>query len=353
MVVPRFAEPHVHLDKCHTIDRLDRVGGDLTDAIRMQWADKRNWSEADLRSRVTRGLEELQRAGCGAVRSHVDWGLGSDVSAEPTAWAMMREIAKDAEGVVVQLAALTGIAEMADPDIAERIARIVARDGGVLGGFVLEHPERKEGVEAAFALADRFGLALDFHVDEGLASSLDGVEMIADIALARGHEGPVLLGHACALMNVTGPNLTRIADKLARAGISVTALPTTNLYLQDRNEGTPDRRGLTRIHELRTAGVNVVLGTDNVRDAFCPVGRHDPRWSLELAVLAAHLDPPLGDHLPMITTGARRAMGLEPITVDGAMASELLVFTASSTSELLSTAPAPCLLSEVPTEELV
>ncbi len=352
MVVPRLAETHVHLDKCHTIERLDRVGGDLADAINLQWADKKNWSEADVRARATRGLEELRRAGCGAVRSHVDWGRGSDRSAKPTAWSVLTEIAREAEDMVVQLAALTGIAEIANPDIAERIARDVARDGGVLGGFVLEHPERREGVKAAFAMAEKFGLALDFHVDEGLEPALDGVEMIADMALQQGHEGPVLLGHACALMNATGARLASIADKLARAGISVAALPTTNLYLQDRGGGTPDRRGLTRIRELRAAGVNVVVGTDNVRDAFCPVGRHDPRHALELAILAAHLDPPLGDHLPMITTDARVALGLEPITVDGAKAADLLVFAATSTSEVLSTAPAPRLLSELMSEEL-
>ena len=32
IVLPRFVEPHVHLDKCHTISRLDGVGGDAGSA---------------------------------------------------------------------------------------------------------------------------------------------------------------------------------------------------------------------------------------------------------------------------------------------------------------------------------
>ena len=345
-VLPRLTEPHVHLDKCHTIDRLGAVGGDLAAAIARQWTDKANWTAADIRERAGRGLSELQTAGCGAVRTHVDWGRAADACITPVAWPVLRELAEDAQDMTIQLASLTSIAQLADTQTGLRIAREISRDNGVLGSFVLGHPERHAGLRSAFALADRFGLSLDFHVDEGLDPTLDGIELIADIALETNHQGPVLLGHACALMNLPSAPLLRVADKLAKAGISVAALPTTNLYLQSRGAGTPDRRGLTRIHELRAAGVNVVIGTDNVRDAFCPLGRHDPCHTLELAIFAAHLDPPLGAHLPMITTAARSALGLEPIMVDGARAQDLLIFDVASVSELLAGAPPPHLLSE-------
>jgi diadenosine tetraphosphatase ApaH/serine/threonine PP2A family protein phosphatase len=114
-------------------------------------------------------------------------------------------------------------------------------------------------------------------VDEGLDPALDGLELIADVAADMRFEGPVLCGHACSLASRNDDDVARIADKLADRGIAVAALPATNLYLQGRNAGTPDRRGITRLHELAARGVKIVIGTDNVRDAFCPVGRHDPR----------------------------------------------------------------------------
>ena len=89
LVLPRLTETHVHLDKCHTIDRLGAVGGDLAAAIARQWADKANWTEADIRERAGRGLRELRAAGCGAVRTHVDWG---DTSAMPAAWPVLRVV---------------------------------------------------------------------------------------------------------------------------------------------------------------------------------------------------------------------------------------------------------------------
>lgn len=338
LLLPQLAEPHVHLDKCHTIDRIADVGGDLAAAIEAQARDRVHWSTQDLRDRAGRGLAELISAGCGAIRTHIDWmDQPENGAAAPRAWRVLSDLRHDLPtNVTLQCAALTGIDSLADTTWAADCATRIARDGGVLGAFVLGHDHIADGLKHAFAQAERLGLSLDFHVDEDIAMDLHGVEAIADMALATGHEGPILLGHACALINASPERLARVADKLARAGISVTALPSTNLYLQGRSDGTPDRRGLTRIHELRQMGVRVVLGSDNVRDAFCPLGRHDPRASLALGVMAAHLDPPLNRHLPMITTDAHAALGLSPRTVDGAEIGDLILFDAPSVSAWLT-----------------
>lgn len=338
IVLPRLTEAHVHLDKCHSVERCTDVGGDLEAASAAQLRDKALWTAEDLERRARRGMSELIVAGCGAVRSHVDWATGPGEPEVPLAWdvfgALSDEAAKD--GIVLQRAALTGIDEMSDPARADAVARRVARDGGVLGSFVLHHDRRREGLEALFACAERYGLSLDFHVDEGLDPGLDGLELIADVANAMRFSGPVLCGHACSLASRSDYDVARIADKLARAGIAVAALPSTNLYLQGRRDGTPDRRGITRLHELAARGVDIVIGTDNVRDAFCPIGRHDPLHSLGLAVLAGHLDPPFGRYLSTITSTARSAMGLLPLSVDGARAADLLICNVPSLSGLIA-----------------
>ncbi len=337
LVIPKLVEPHVHLDKCHTVDRLPQLGGDLRAAIEAQSADKANWTEADLSERATRGVRELIASGCGVARSHVDWPSGPAALTPPISWHVMREIAEEfAPALELQLAPLVSLSDLEDPNIGAAIAEETARIGGALGSFVLDQPNRRAGITAAFKLADRYGLPLDFHVDEGLAEGLDGLSLIAEIAIETGFEGPILCGHACSLMNLDGSDLDRVLEQVRRAGISVAVLPTTNLYLQGRGATTPDRRGVTRVRELLAAGVPVVAGTDNVRDAFCPTGAHDPIASLSLAVLAAHLDPPLAEFLPMITTGAASALGRKPTFVDGAAPSDLLICEVGSTSELLT-----------------
>ncbi|WP_223274877.1 amidohydrolase family protein [Tateyamaria sp. syn59] len=330
MVLPRLVEPHCHLDKCHTIHRLGQVGGNLHEAIARQHADKNHWDEDDLRHRAAKGLAEAHSNGCILIRSHVDWG---NEPAPPLAWSVLVELAEDHSGL--QLAALTGIELWSYPEFAQTVGDVLRLTDGVAGAFVYDDPRTHAGLKAIFATAQSHDLMLDFHVDEGLGD-LNGLEMIADIALDTGFDRPILCGHCVSLMDRSPDDVTRIADKLARAGITVCALPVTNLYLQGRTDGTPDRRGITRLRELRAAGVPVVIGSDNVADAFCPLGAHDPRAALALACVTAHLDSPLADWLPAITTDAATALGAPPGTVDGAALTDLLTCNVTHTADLVS-----------------
>ncbi|WP_243694407.1 amidohydrolase family protein [Shimia isoporae] len=345
LLFPAPVESHAHLDKCHTIDRMQFTGGDLSAALEAQRADKDNWTEEDLRTRATRGLTEASSAGCKAIRSHVDWGQESSA---PLAWSVFLEMAQDTK-LHLQLAALTGIDQLADPAFASKVSKQIP-SGHALGSFVLNHTRTREGILNAFKTAADRGLALDFHVDETTDPSSNGLEIIADIALETGHKGPILCGHAVSLASQPDEVRKRIIDKLARAGIFIVSLPTTNLYLQGRAGSVPAARGITPINELRDMGVQVVIGTDNVRDAFCPVGRHDPVRALELAVLASHLDPPLDLWLPAITTTAGDAIGLSSPSLQDAPLSEFRIADASDLSILVSGAahrPATTLLKEL------
>lgn len=337
LILPRLAEVHCHLDKCHSVDRIlasgARLGGGLRHAIAAQAADTAHWTKSDLRARIGRGLADYASTGAGVVRSHVDWH--DPVAALPPAWAVLRDLAP-AQPFAVQMAALCGIDMLAEPGLADAIARAIAPDGGVLGAFVLDQPHRRAGLRAAFAAADRRGLALDFHVDEGLEDGLDGLRLIVETAEETGFQGPVLCGHGCALSLMPPDDLARLAERMARAGIALAVLPSTNLFLQGRGAGTAPPRGLAPLHAMREHAVRVVIGTDNVRDAFLPLGRHDPLWALSLAALAAHLDAPPGQWLPMVTTEARAALGLPPVTVDGAALTDLMAYDANSTTDLLT-----------------
>lgn len=333
MLIPTLAEAHCHLDKCYSLARIGSVGGDLATAIEAQMKDKSYWTAQDLRQRMTRGLAELTASGCTLVRSHIDWG---EKTAPPLAWSILAEVAQDTSDILVQSAALTGIDQLADRSFCFDVAKhIAAQHGGVLGAFVLHHKQIETGLAHVFAAAEHYGLMLDFHVDEGLGE-WNGLEAICDVALKTGHAGPILCGHAVSLIDRDSDDLKRILDKLSQTNISICALPTTNLYLQGRRPATPDRRGLTRLRELHEAGVPIIVASDNVADAFCPMGQHDPRAALHLAALAAHLDPPMGDWLPAITHNPARALGVDPVFVDTASPTQIRVCAATTTADLVA-----------------
>jgi len=131
---------------------------------------------------------------------------------------------------------------------------------------------------------------VDIHLDEHLEPHKMLSGAVADAVIARGLHGRVTLSHLCALSTLDAKAAHELIERIARAGITVVALPETNLFLQDRAVATPRRRGVTLVRELLAAGVEVRFGTDNVRDWFFPFGDGDMLDTALFAAVAAHLD---------------------------------------------------------------
>ena len=339
IILPLLVEPHCHLDKCYTVQRLGGIGGDLNHAIEVQYQDKLNWTEDDIYLRARKGLEELYSNGCGLVRTHVDWQSNrQNLRQAPLAWRVMEQLGEEYAGrLQLETSPLLSLELFDDEDCADAICKQISSGpngsstGAVLGVFLLKQANVEQRLAKVFKLAEKYGLKLDFHVDESL-EKLNGLARIAKTMLDHNFQGPVICGHACALMNSHGSELNRIIDLVAASGLSIVTLPSTNLYLQGRNRGTPDRRGITRIKELVEAKINVSLGCDNVADAFCPIGKFDPMHSLSLAILAAHLDPPFDRWLSLVTITARKGLGHIPVFVNRASLCDLLICHATNTS---------------------
>lgn len=295
ILLPLMADLHVHLDKTDTVARTGAGATSLMDAITRMDADKPNWSAEDLHARASAALERAWLHGVAVMRSHVDW-----LSAEPPpAWEVLRQLQNDWHGRVdLQLSTLTPLDLM--PEIGAEIATHVAEDGGVFGAFVYRNDDLEAKLAHVFALADRHGLSLDFHVDEGLDPLARGIDTIVAEALARPDGPRVLCGHGCALSVRPEDEVNRVLDQAAEAGVGLTVLPTTNCYLQDNTPGrTPRMRGIAPLKEARAAGVEVLIASDNVRDVFYPYGDYDLFAVFRDAVLLGHLNP--GEWLDAIT----------------------------------------------------
>ena len=337
VVLPLVVEPHVHLDKTHTIHRCraDKPGRfGASEAMRRDFG---NWSEADLRARITRGMQDAYDNGVAAMRSHVDW----NTQGVPLSWGVMGEVAQDWRGrLTLQRASLSGLEVIGDPDLGPPIAARVAADGGVLGCFIYRHADIPERLERVFRLAVQHGLRLDFHVDEGLEPEANAFDHIVALTALHGMGGRVLCGHACSLAIRPEDQVARVMDAAARAGVALTVNPTTNLYLQDMTPGrTPRLRGLAPVQELRAAGVPVLLGCDNVRDPFYPFGSYDPVEMLRLASLVAHLTP--GDWLDAITTAPAAAMGLPAPGIAVGAPADFITIAGADWTEALSAPRTP------------
>jgi len=306
LLISAPVDAHVHIDKAFTVREVGAASGDLFAAIERTARHRAGWPAAHYAGRMERAVHEAWRCGTRALRTHLDWPE-AQAPASLACFEQLRE--RWRERMTLQFASLTPLDVFADAQAGQRIAAAVRRADGVLGAFVYRNDSIVHKLGRVFDLAQDFGLALDFHVDEGLDADATGLRAIAQLALARSFAQPITCGHACSLSAQDAAQARDTLRLCAQAGIALVALPTTNLYLQGAWDQTPRPRGITRIREAADEGLRACLATDNVQDAFYPYGSHDLLQVFGLGVQMAHLAPAL-DWLGTITLAPAHALRL-------------------------------------------
>jgi cytosine deaminase len=327
-----MVDAHAHIDKNYTVREAGAAEGNLFAAIERMAAHRAGWTAQSLRTRMSRALDEAWRAGTRALRTHLDWGGAG----APLSLAVFEQLRDAWRGrIELQFVALASLDLFAEDAAGEGIAQAVRRAGGVLGAFVYRNDGIVHKLGRVFDLAQQHGLALDFHVDEGLDAEATGLRTIAQLTIARGLQGRVACGHACSLSVQDDAAARDTLALCAQAGIHLIALPSTNLYLQGAWDRTPVQRGITRLREAAAQGLRPSLATDNVQDAFYPYGGYDLVETFGLGVQMAHLAP-AADWLDAITVSPARALGL---AWDGRIApgcpADLVLLAATDEYELL------------------
>jgi cytosine deaminase len=173
--------------------------------------------------------------------------------------------------------------------------------------------EGAESVEVLARLAERRGLPLDLHCDESDDPQSRHIETLAAEAHRLKLGGRATASHATSMHSMDNYYVSKLIPLIAQSGINVIANPLINITLQGRHDNYPRRRGLTRIAELRAAGVNVALGQDCVMDPWYGLGGAD---MLDVAHMAVHAAPmtsreDIAWSFSAVTETAARAMGLE------------------------------------------
>lgn len=304
VLVPTFGDIHVHLDKTYLIDRCSERVNNLGDAIRICSQAMVDSTFEDIKIRAARALRESFFHGVCAMRSHVNW----HESNPPKAWIALQELADQWKGnVELQLASFTPLDLF--EEIGEQIAERVAKDQQVLGAFVLRNDNIDTKIKYVFDLAEKYDLPLDFHVDESLDPRACGLDSIITEAEKRQIKGRVLCSHCCSLSQRPNKIMIDLLERAAEVDLGLVALPSTNLYLQDRElDRTPIMRGLAPIKEAYSLGVKTMLASDNCQDPFYPYGNYDPMDIFRTGVMVAHLDP--NEWIGSITSLPRKWMGL-------------------------------------------
>ena len=335
-------DPHVHLDKAFSGVAYPNAAGTMAGALAANLLELQQRRGEQVLERAGLALERAWRYGLRAVRSHVD----SQAPAALEVWQALQQLRRRWAGRVdVQLVALAPLNHWQTPTGVE-LARRVAADRGLLGGVLgtsfspLAWDARS--LEDLLALAEDLGCGIDLHIDENDAAPASGIRALVRLLETRGGcRVPLTCSHASSLALLPPPALARWADRLATAGVTVVALPLTNLWLLGKREGlTPLRRPLAPVQQLQAAGVPVVMGSDNVQDPWYPGGDFDPVELLRLAPVLSHQLPWRRRGLAPFTTEASRLLDLpwDGVLREGSPA-DLLVLGASGWGDLLARPP--------------
>ncbi|MEQ8719002.1 MAG: hypothetical protein RIE08_15440 [Acidimicrobiales bacterium] len=331
------ADPHTHLDKALSADRVVNVAGDLTGAIDAWMRYRVDATVADMADRATRAVEMLVANGVTAVRTHVDLGEGIGVRAAE-ALAETRE--RMGHLVTMQVVGLPTCPVTGDDGAVNRADLLTAVERGLIdlvGGAPAIDPDPHGAIDWLLDLAQGTGLDVDFHIDETLDFDMLSLEHLARRVMERGFDNRVTASH-CVSLGMQSPwDQQRVARAVAEAGIGVITLPQTNLFLQARGVTTAPPRGLTAIGMLRGAGVAVAAGADNIQDPFNPMGRADPFETASLLVSAGHRLPEVG--WAMVSDDARTVMGLPPAGPVVGRRADLVAVGAASLREAVASGP--------------
>jgi cytosine/creatinine deaminase len=337
IIFPGFVECHTHLDKGHIWPRRANPDGSFMGALNNVGLDREaHWTAQDVEIRMEFSLRTAYAHGVTAIRTHLD-SIASQIDISWPVFAEMRERWKDR--ITLQASPLFAIDSALDPaHMRSIIAAVKSHGSGILGTVTYMSPGLDQGLEIIFRTAMEYGWDLDFHVDESNDPTARSLEQIARTAIKFNFKGNILCGHCCSLSLQGEEDEKRIIALVKQAGISIVSLPMCNMYLQDRQSTrTPRWRGVTSLHELKAAGVPVMLSSDNTRDPFYAYGDLDALEVFREATRIAHLDHPFGNWPESITRAPADLMGLaDQGRIAAGIKADLIIFKARNWTELLS-----------------
>jgi cytosine deaminase len=269
LLIAGFVETHIHLDKSCISDRCACRTGTLKEAIETVAAAKLAFTEDDIYARARRTLEKAIVQGSTRMRTHVEVDPRIGLKGFRAIGQLKRDYAWaiDVEICVFPQEGLTN-----DPGAFELLVEACENGAGLIGGCPYTDSDPHRQIARIFDVARRFDVDIDFHLDFDLDPSWMHLNEVCRQTKEHGWGGRVAIGHVTKLSALDPASLQRVGAELRDAGVAVTVLPATDLFLMGRGAAHSVPRGVAPAHRLRAQGVVCSLATNNVLNPFTPFG---------------------------------------------------------------------------------
>jgi len=161
-----------------------------------------------------------------------------------------------------------------NPGTDELMVEAIERGCRVVGGAPYTDSNPSGQIDRIFELAREYDLDIDMHLDFGASAEGMDLDYVCERTKEFRYGGRVAIGHVTKAVSLPMPDFDLMAKRLADAGVALTVLPSTDLYLMGRNHQHDHNvtRGVVPTHKLLHHGVNCSLSSNNILNPFTPFG---------------------------------------------------------------------------------
>lgn len=335
MVCGGFVETHIHLDKSNIIDRCAPTEGRQARSMESVAAVKHSFTVEDVYERASRTLEKCIKHGATRMRTHLELDGGVEMRSFEAIEQLRRDYAWaiDVEVCVFPQEGLTD-----NPRADALLVEGLKRGAKVIGAAPNYDPDHAGQVHRVFDLAREFDVDIDMHLDSGNSPEAMDIHLVCELTEKYGLGGRVAVGHMCKLSTMPITDLRALAKRIAAAGVAVTVLPATELFMMGRDQEYNVRRGVADVNLLVECGVNCSLSTNNVLNPFTPFGDAS---LLRMANLQANVcqigtAPQLRECFAMLTERSARLLNLKDYGIKVGNPADIVVLDATSPEQAVA-----------------
>jgi cytosine/creatinine deaminase len=335
LVLPGFIETHIHLDKSCILDRCQSESGSLKDAIAAVAAAKRAFTEEDVYARGRRTLEKAILQGTTRMRTHVE----VDPRIGLRSFNAIKQLKQDyAWAIDLEICVFPQEGLLNDPGTDELLIKACHAGADLIGGCPYTDTRPNAHIARIFDIARQFDLDIDFHLDFDLDPSWMHLDGVCQHTTAHQWGGRVAVGHVTKLSALDPERFAEMGRRLADAGVAVTVLPATDLFLMGREHTHNAPRGVTRAHHLLQRGVTCSISTNNVLNPFTPFGDCSLIRMANLYANIAQIDRPsdFASCFDMVTSLPARLMNLTDYGIAVGNPADIVVLDTDSRSSALA-----------------
>ena len=340
LVSAGLVETHIHLDKSRIIDRCAPAAGRARDHMQRVAAVKPGFTVEDVYARAAETLEQSILNGVTHMRTHVE----VDPNVGLRGFEALRQLAADyAWAVDLELCVFVQEGWTNAPEADRNVVAALRRGAAVVGGAPGYDPDHAGQIRRVFELAREYDRDVDIHLDVGPTADDMDIDLVCELTERHGYGGRVAVGHGTKYSLLPPDRLRTLGERLASAGVAVTVLPATDLFVTGRHQDHAVVRGVADANALIGFGANCSLSTNNVLNPFTPFGDGS---LIRIANLYANIvqrgnEDELAECFEMLTNRSARLLRRDDYGVAVGRPADLVVWDARSPAEAVAKIAAP------------